>query len=278
MGLAQKVWGRGKTAVAGTKNKMEIFGKKIEAGVKSTKTAATETKNKMEKIGQKIEAGVKSSKAAATETKNKMAKRIIDKKDDISNEYNYEFKPQKVDYLKKKRQKIAVSALDAAINFPQNAINAPKKINNKARQVKDMFQEKMPLLFEQAANKIRKQPLPQVEIIITCDEKDDQPITINRSTNFKKLVLKDCTINHADIAEYLKTNKTLEELDLTDNKSDYKYYGYVEIIMSLLSNTTLTSLKISLATEIYPVELKRIIQYVAGANSKRIKPKKYLDV
>merc|ERR1712000_21597 len=234
MGLAQKVWGRGKTAVAGTKNKMEIFGKKIEAGVKSTKTAATETKNKMEKIGQKIEAGVKSSKAAATETKNKMAKRIIDKKDDISNEYNCEFKDQKVDYLKKKAKNGAVFALDAAINFPQNAINAPKNINNKARQVKTMFQEKMPRLFEQAANKIRKQPLPQVEIIITCDEKDDQPITINRSTNFKKLVLKDCTINYADIAEYLKTNKTLKELDLTDDKSDdvRLYLGNEKIIRS----------------------------------------------
>merc|ERR1712000_409321 len=143
------------------------------------------------------------------------------------------------------------------------------------RQVKNMFQEKMPLLFEQAANKIRKQPLPQVEIIITCDEKDDQPITINRSTNFKKLVLKDCTINYADIAEYLKTNKTLKELDLTDDKSEFKFYGYREIIMSLLPNTTLTSLKISLATEL---QLKWIIQYVAAANSKRIKTKKYLDV
>merc|ERR1712000_507189 len=186
----------------------------------------------------------------------------------------YEFKDQKVDYLKKKAKNGAVFALDAAINFPQNAINAPKNINNKARQVKNMFQEKMPRLFEQAANKIRKQPLPQVEIIITCDENDFQPITINRSTNFKKLVLKDCTINYADIAEYLKTNKTLKELDLTDDKSEFKFYGYREIIMSLLPNTTLTSLKISLATE---MELKWIIQYVAAANSKRIKTKKYLD-
>jgi len=256
-------------------SKLGQAGQKLgTAGLKLGETGVKLGKDgiKLGKSGIELgKSGIELSKKAYTGTKDKIKEvpgKIFKMYDDISDEYNYEFKTHKAHYLKEK----ATDGINAVLDAPRN-------IKDKARQVKNMFQEKMPRLFEQAANKIRKQPLPQVEIIITCDEKDDQPITINRSTNFKKLVLKDCTINYADIAEYLKTNKTLEELDLTDVKSDYRLYlGNEKIIRSLLSNTTLTSLKISLATEIYIMQLKWIIQYVAAANSKRIKTKKYLDV
>jgi hypothetical protein len=102
--------------------------------------------------------------------------------------------------------------------------------------------EKFPNLFELATKNIRKK-----QMMIKCEQNDVIDVqaitTINKSINVKKLVLKDCTINSNGIAEYLQTNKTLEELDLTENETDI---GILMSLESLNSNTTLTSLKMSI--------------------------------
>jgi len=290
----------GKTAITKTKNKI---GQTIETGVKSTQTFATEKKNKMAKriITTKDEFN-EYIKHKLNDAKEKAKVEYYDSIKTLNNKFNSakeKAKEKYNEYIKYVDNKLNDAKEKAKDKYNEYIKNVDTKLNDakektkekayevkdmlkekwekvpqKAQQVKDMFNEKLSPLFELAKNIGKKQ------MTVQCDKNDENDVqaitTIKNSINVKKLVLKDCT-NYDKFTEYLKTNKKLEELDLTDNKTTF--YENWKIIEILESNTTITSLKISLEESVTGTVniIQGFIWVVAKKNQSRT-PKKYLNV